>query len=211
MVYEAVQNEAGTHFDWELEAVTPKMLNWFWCNMEKCDQLWHPNQHMGLTWMIDVKKSGPIGSIHRAPQKWNDGKVITPYIRLDDPAKTPDHVRKVLKYDHAIIAVGFNLEGKEDLYDPETTRKEAYRIHQWQSCESGVVGMSSAIPLHESSDQYEDSSMIWAVHAQEEITNWEVYLPQLYSLYRVVEDRDICPYYSFEITGTGLNAQYKYL
>lgn len=35
--------------------------------MEKCDNLWHPNQNVGLTWMIDPRENGPIGSIHRAP------------------------------------------------------------------------------------------------------------------------------------------------
>ena len=38
-----------THIDWELDGVTSKMLNWFWSNMEKCDNLWHPGQHIVLT------------------------------------------------------------------------------------------------------------------------------------------------------------------
>lgn len=211
MLKEIKQDEKGTHLEWELECVTSKMLNWFWCNMEKCDYLWHPNQHIGLSWMIDPREAGPIGSIHRAPQKWNDGKLITPYIRLDDVARVPEHVRQVIKYDHAIVAVGMNLEGKEDTYDFDQTRKEAYRVHQWQSSEAGVIGMSSAIPLHEADDQYEDSGLIWAQHASEETGNWEVFLPQLYSLYRVISDPQICPYASFEIEGSGIDAKYKYL
>ena len=211
MLKEIKQDEKGTHLEWELECVTSKMLNWFWCNMEKCDYLWHPNQHIGLSWMIDPREAGPIGSIHRAPQKWNDGKLITPYIRLDDVARVPEHVRQVIKYDHAIVAVGMNLEGKEDTYDFDQTRKEAYRVHQWQSSEAGVIGMSSAIPLHEADDQYEDSGLIWAQHASEETGNWEVFLPQLYSLYRVITDPQICPYASFEIEGSGIDAKYKYL
>ena len=158
------QDELGTHLEWELEGVTCKMLNWFWGNLEKCDSLWHPNQHLGLTWFIDPRDSGVIGSIHRAPQKWNDGKMITPYILLEDVSKVEDHVKKVIKYDHAVIAIGYDLDGKEDTYDPKTTRKEAYRVHQWQASESGVIGMSSAIPLHAADDQYEDSGLIWAQH-----------------------------------------------
>ncbi len=211
MLKETRQDDLGTHLEWELDGVTARMLNWFWCNMEKCDNLWHPNQHVGLSWMIDPRESGPIGSIHRAPQKWNDEKLITPYIRLDDVAKVPDHVRRVLKYDYAVVAVGFDLEGKEETYDPENSRKEAYRVHQWQPSECGVVGMSSAIPLHEIGDQYEDSGLIWAAHAAEETGNWEVFLPQLYQLYRIIEDPMICPYYSFELEGKGENARYKYL
>ena len=32
----------GTHFDWTLDGVTPRMINWFWSNMEKSFVLWHP-------------------------------------------------------------------------------------------------------------------------------------------------------------------------
>lgn len=211
MKKEIKQDELGTHINWELDGVTAKMLNWFWLNMEKGDNLWHPNQHVGLSWMIDPREHGPIGSIHRAPQKWNDNKLITPYIRLDDVAKVPDHVRRVLKYKYAVVAVGFNLEGKEETYDPERSRKEAYRVHQWEPSECGVVGMSSAIPLHEEGDQYEDSGLIWAAHGSEEVGNWEVFLPPLYTLYKVIDDPQICPYASFELEGTGIDAKYKYL
>jgi hypothetical protein len=38
-----------THIDWELDDVTPWMLDWFWVNMEKGDHLWHPNQHKGYS------------------------------------------------------------------------------------------------------------------------------------------------------------------
>jgi hypothetical protein len=208
MLKEIRQDEIGTHLDWELECVTSKMLNWFWCNMEKCDNLWHPDQHVGLSWFIDIREKGPIGSIHRAPQKWNNGVLITPYIRLEDVTKAPDKVRRVLKYDHAIIAVGMNLDGIEDTYDPGKTPKLAYRVHQWQSSEAGVVGMSSGIEVVENDA---DSGMIWAQHAAEETGNWEVFLPQLYSMYRVIKDKSICPYYSFELEGQGLEAKYKYL
>jgi len=27
------------------------MLDWFWCNLDKWDYLWHPNQHNGFEWM----------------------------------------------------------------------------------------------------------------------------------------------------------------
>ncbi len=205
------QDELGTHLEWELDGVTPKMINWFWGNLEKCDSLWHPNQHMGLSWFKDPRDVGVIASIHRAPQKWNDGRFIKPYILLADVQKVPDHVREVIKYDHAVVAIGYDLDGREETWDPEKTRKEAYRVHQWQSSEDGVVGMSSAIPIHPAGDQYEDSGLIWAQHAAEEVGNWEVFLPQLYSLYRVVTDRKICPYFSFLIEGKGVNAKYKNL
>lgn len=30
------QDDKGrTHIDWELDGITPKMIDWFWANMEK--------------------------------------------------------------------------------------------------------------------------------------------------------------------------------
>ena len=53
-----------THIEWELNDVTPYQLNWFWCNMEKGDYLWHPNQHKGFEWWISLEEAGgPLGSV----------------------------------------------------------------------------------------------------------------------------------------------------
>jgi hypothetical protein len=84
--------KSWTHIDWELGEVTARMLDWFWCNMEKGDYLWHPNQHNNFEWMpgYGVKDLGtPIGSIHIAPQTWNDGKVMRPYLRIEPLSAVP--------------------------------------------------------------------------------------------------------------------------
>jgi hypothetical protein len=47
-----------THIDWELDGVTSKMLNWFWSNMEKGDNLWHPDQHMDFGWFVSMEEAG---------------------------------------------------------------------------------------------------------------------------------------------------------
>ena len=65
--------------------------------------------------------------------------------------------------------------------------------------------MSSAI---EAKENAADDGLIWAAHANEEVGNWEVFLPTLMRLYRVITDPEICPYYSFRVEGSGRDARY---
>jgi len=195
-----------THIDWELGEVTPKMLNWFWCNMEKCDYLWHPNQHNDFEWWGGIKELGtPIGSIHIAPQTWNDGKKIRPYIRMEDLKDVPEDIKALVKYDHVVIVGGISILGDNVKRDDPVL---AYRIHQWQKTDDGVVGMSSGV---EAKVNDADSGLIWAAHATEEVGNWEVFLPDLFRLYKVITNPDICPYYSFKVEGTGKDIKYLYI
>jgi hypothetical protein len=39
------QDRTGTHIGWQHDAITARMIDWFWSNMEKCMLLWHPEQH----------------------------------------------------------------------------------------------------------------------------------------------------------------------
>ncbi len=192
-----------THIDWELDGVTSRMLNWFWSNMEKGDNLWHPDQHMDFGWFVSMEEAGgPLGSIHIAPQKWADGKLNKIHIRMEPFSKVPANVREVIKYDHCVIVAGISLTGinvKRD--DPPF----GYRIHQWQKTDAGVEGMSSGIEVEKNEA---DNGLIWAKHAMEEVGNWEVFLPRLYELYKVIQNPHINHYYSFKVTGKGKDAHY---
>jgi hypothetical protein len=197
-----------THIDWELGEVTPRMLDWFWCNMDKCDYLWHPNQHNGFEWMKGYGVSElktPLNSIHIAPQTWADGVEMRPYIRIEPLENVPAYIRETIKYDHVVIVAGISIFGQNvHPSDPPM----AWRVHQWQKTDDGVVGMSSGM----TAEGYEvESGMVWAAHAVEEVGNWEVFLPDLYRLYRVITRSDICPYYSFRIEGLGKEARYAEL
>ncbi|WP_005037737.1 hypothetical protein [Holophaga foetida] len=68
------QDSMGTHMDWKHEGITAHMIDWFWSNMEKGILLWHPEQHEPLEWAVPVTPGDPRGSVHIAPQTWNDGK-----------------------------------------------------------------------------------------------------------------------------------------
>jgi hypothetical protein len=194
-----------THIDWELDDVTPRMLNWFWCNMEKCDHLWHPDQHHGFEWLkghsVSELKS-PILSIHIAPQTWGDGLAMRPYLRMEPLESVPADIRETIKYDHVVIVAGISIFGENvDPKDPPM----AWRVHQWQKTDDGVIGMSSGMTAEGCKVE---SGMVWAAHAIEEVGNWGVFLADLSRLYKVVTRADICPYYSFRVEGTGCNARY---
>ena len=152
-----------THIDWELNDVTPYQLNWFWCNMEKGDYLWHPNQHKGFEWWISLEEAGgPLGSVHIAPQTWNDGVKIRPYIKFPRLEDIPAEYRDLIKYDHVVFAGAISIIGDDVKPDDPVL---GYRCHQWQKSDNGVVGMSSAI---EAKENAADDGLIWAAHANEE-------------------------------------------
>jgi hypothetical protein len=195
----------GTHFDWSHDGVTARMLDWFWSNMEKGFILWHPEQHEPLEWPVPVKPGNPIGSIHNAPQTWSDGKRQNLYIRAEKLEEVPAEVRDLVVYEHVIIVAGLGFDD-EALKHPNPM---GYRIHQWQSCDGGVVGRSSAIGTRRK--ETAEDGRVWAAHAGQEIANWGAFLPQLYALYRVVKDGRRNPFADLSVEGRGRAAKYKYI
>ncbi|WP_432407447.1 hypothetical protein [Wukongibacter sp. M2B1] len=195
----------GTHLEWQHEGVTPKMIDWFWSNMEKAMLLWHPEQHEPLEWAVSPKHGNPIGSIHIAPQTWNDGTRQNLYIRFEDLNDIPDWVKEYVVYEHCVIVAAIGL-GEESLKNPEVM---GYRIHQWQKTDYGVEGKSSAIGIKKL--ESEEDGLIWATHCEEEIGNWGVFLPQLYNLYRVVKNTEYNPYADLSLEGKGKDLKYKYI
>lgn len=199
------QDQYGTHLDWSHECVTPKMIDWFWSNMEKGYILWHPSQHERLEWAVPPVHGNPIGSIHIAPQTWNDGVRQNLYIRMETLESLPEFVQDYIIYDHVVVVAGLGL-GDEALDNPEPW---GYRIHQWQKTDFGVVGKSSAIGMLKKESKEE--GVIWAEHCEEEIGNWGVFLPSLYELYRVVDNTDTNPFADLTVEKTNNGLAYKYI
>ncbi|MDE3116586.1 MAG: hypothetical protein KGL26_13365, partial [Pseudomonadota bacterium] len=56
-----------------------------------------------------------------------------------------------------------------------------------------------------------DDGKVWAAHAAQEIGNWEVFLPQLYGLYRVVTDPRRNPFTDLSVEGRGRAARYRHI
>lgn len=199
------QDAMGTHLDWKHEGITPRMIDWFWSNMEKGFLLWHPEQHEPLTWAIPPEHGNPIGAVHIAPQTWNDGTRQNLYIRFEDFRDVPVEVKAYVIYDHCIIVAGLGL-GEESMNNPDPM---GYRIHQWQKTDFGVVGKSSAIGARKK--ETPEEGLIWAEHCKEEIGNWGAFLADLYNLFKVVKNRDYNPFADLSVEGRGQDLRYKYI
>ena len=195
----------GTHIDWQHEDITPRMIDWFWSNMEKGFILWHPEQHEALQWAVPPKHGDPLGAIHIAPQTWNDGRRQNLYIRFERLEDLSPEIAQCIRYEHVMVVAGLGM-GEECLAKPEPM---GYRIHQWQKTDAGVVGRSSAIGTRRK-ETVEDGK-VWAAHAAQEIGNWGSFLPQLYSLYKVVTDTARNPYTDLSVEGVGRSARYRHI
>jgi hypothetical protein len=205
MNHTVTHDALGTHLDWRLDELTARMIDWFWSNMEKGFILWHPEQHEALEWAVPPKHGNPIGSVHIAPQTWNDGVRQNLYIRFERLEDVPAEVRDYIIYEHVVIVAGLGL-GEQSLVNPNPM---GYRLHQWQKTDYGVVGKSSGIGTRRK-ETVEDGR-VWAAHCAQEVGNWEVFLPQLYTLYKVVEDTNRNPYADLFVEGKGREASYKFI
>lgn len=195
----------GTHIDWRHDGLTPRMIDWFWSNMEKGFILWHPEQHESLEWAIPPQHGAPLGAIHIAPQTWSDGRRMNLYIRFERLEDLPPEIRDYIVYEHAIVAAGLGF-GEECLADPVPF---GYRVHQWEKTDFGVVGKSSAFGTKRK--ETVDDGKVWAAHCAQEIGNWGVFLPQLYGLYKVVTDPVRNPFADLSVEGRRREARYRYI
>jgi hypothetical protein len=163
MTMKRIETDDAMILEWELENVTPRMIDWFWSNMEKCILLWHPEQHEPLEWAVPPVHGNPIGSIHIAPQTWDDGTRQNLYIEFLDIARTPEQFVKYIRHEHAAAVCCIGM-GEEALSKPEI---RGYRIHQWSKSDNGVIGSSTAIGALKK-ENHEDK-MNWAAHCEKEI------------------------------------------
>lgn len=199
------QDEVGTHIDWQHDGITPKMIDWFWSNMEKGFLLWHPAQHEPLTWAVPVQHGNPIGAVHLAPQTWNDGTRQNLYIRFETLESIVPEAKKYIEYEHVIVTSCIGL-GEESLNNPQNW---GYRFHQWEKTDYGIRGKSNAIGLLKK--ETHEQGLIWADHCMEEIGNWGNFLPQLYELFKVVTNPKYNPYTDLTVEGKGDDMKYKFI
>lgn len=205
MISEPTHDALGTHFDWTLDGVTPRMIDWFWSNMEKGFILWHPEQHEPLEWPVPPRHGDLRGAIHNAPQTWGDGRRQNLYIRFERFEDVPDEVRDLIVHEHVIIVAGLGLtEAEMHAGDPM-----GYRVHQWSASDEGVRGRSSGIGRRKPEDAA--AGRVWAAHAGQEIANWARFLPQLYQLYQVVSDPRRNPCTDLGVQGQGRAARYRHM
>lgn len=205
MEIKVTQDNLGTHVDWKHDGITPKMLDWFWSNMEKMYVLWHPKTHGTLTWPKPPVHGNPVESIHRAPHHYPDGVKQDIYIRIEDLTEVPGEIKDYIIYEHCVVVAGLGL-GPESI---ETGEPMGYRIHQWEKTDYGVVGKSSAFGAK--IKETKEDGLKWAEHCVEEIENWKMFLSQMYDLFKSVANTDTNPFADLTVEGEGRNAKYKYI
>ncbi len=201
------QDERGwTHLDWELEGVTPDMIDWHWANLEKSYFLWHPSQHIGFRWLIAPTQDRFLGCVHAASQFRNDGTRREPKIRYEDVSKLGKEVQDLIVYDHVCVDAALNLTEEKD---PSKAPALGYRVHQWKASDAGVMGRSTAVSLNVTDKEAElREGKIWAAHAEEETGNWGVFLPELYRLWSVVPHNEIHLKWSLKVERTEHGVRY---
>jgi len=139
-----------------------------------------------------------------APQVRSDGALIKPCIRWEDVKNLPEEIKSIIVFDYVVVAAAISITGENV---DENAPPIGYRIHQWGKTDFGVRGRSTAIPTEaESSERLLN---VWVLHAQEEITNFQAFLPQLYRLWSVVKDPEVNPYFSFKIARKGNKIIYE--
>jgi hypothetical protein len=52
---------------------------------------------------------------------------------------------------------------------------------------------------------------MWSKHCEEEIGNWAAFLPELYNLFKVVENTDHNHFTDLTVEGHGEELKYKYI
>ena len=56
-----IRDDKGrTHVDWEVDSVTPRMIDWLWSNLDKAFAQWHRTEHTGFYWAIEPRDGNAL-------------------------------------------------------------------------------------------------------------------------------------------------------
>lgn len=150
----------------KLEGVTPEMLDWWWDNMEKGYALWCPEEHKGFTWSIPPSSNGHIGALQIAVESINFSPVMPRPIRWADPKELLEFP---IQMEH-VLAAGFTGSGR-------------FLSHQYEKTSYGTF-LRSMIHVPVPGPRLDD----WARHNELESSYFPIFLPELYNLWKYVED-----------------------
>ena len=171
-----------------LPGVTAAMMDWFWANMEKCYYLWAPGSHKKFTWVKSPVQYGMEASVHMIAESCAPGLAVfggegVEIHRLPFAEFYP--LTTCLK--HAICEGVYNDLG--ELVDST--------IHMWEDCEGGCLHITATVANSKASAPpgfiikmlREDPEVKivpnWATdHEDYEASQWPVFLPKLYELWK---------------------------
>ena len=196
------------HLHWKLESVTAKMINWHWCNLEKDYILWHPEDHTGFAWAKPVTSKEFIGAVQCAVQQTSPPGIMDPLqmpfgLMYYDISCLTGERADLIRYQNAILV---GRVSNEDW----TSQPESLILHQWQDCDGGVEGISSAITVVDTDPEEFSRRMYgWAAHAGAELENFPKFLPDLFNMWQVVKDPELNKIHSMRVVRKGLGYVYQ--
>jgi len=150
----------------ELRGCTPEMLDWWWDNMDNDSyMMWHPEDHLALTWQIPPARVGHAGAIHMACEKISEIPAHILRIRWEEPEAAP--IRTI--YSHVNVASPLG-PGPEDI-------PLGCVVHEYEETAFGTR-MRSTFVLPEAAPQLFLDEL--RKHNIAEMGQFPVFLPQLY-------------------------------
>ncbi len=161
---------------WKLNGISAEMIDWFWCNIEKCNYRHHSKMEFRWTDKWGIRTTGkPIGAIYEMEQEWIDGGTIRHLIRIESLDHVPPLLTELIRYSHVVVLGGISLYDTEDA-EPDGPAY-VWRMHQWEQAEGGVRGITTGY-TRPGCDA--ESGELWAMEIVKKLQDWELYLAGTY-------------------------------
>jgi len=196
-----------------IPGVTAEMIDWWWVNMEKGYELWHPDEHKGFKWLVKPPLNGHIGAVQIATEIIDSGPVRDLRIEWVDPNIGTPEQKDFWTYEHLLTA---GTTGAQP-----GTKPQVMLSHQWEaipggckmrSCMHGFGGplpgspSSSSLPPYPSGKK--PSGGGWRVHNIAEVSTFKAFLPALWGIWQAVPDPSINRQCSLKIKKEGFHIIY---
>jgi len=127
-------------------------------------------------------------------------------LKYFDVSIMPESMANVVVYDHVCLVGGV----KKIQADDALSSVASFRLHQYQSSDEGVIGISSAITPNITDVKEElDRNLEWTEHAIGELGNFEIFLSDMYRCWSVVENPDLNVFHSLKVLKTQNGIRYE--
>lgn len=165
-----------------LPGVEPRMLDWWWANMEKGYYLWGPGAHKRFNWVRAPWQVGFLGSCHMISEVMVPGRPPMGGEGIQIQRLGLEYFPFTASLSHVIVEGIFNAKG--EVCD--------MTVHMWEAADGGsnhftaaVVNTKASLPpaFALENPQALPSDEERAYHAEYEAGRWPVFLPTLYHLW----------------------------
>ena len=167
-----------------LPGLRVEMLDWFWCNMEKCYYLWAPGSHKRFNWVREPWRYGFTKSAHMIAESVGEGYGVFGGSGIQINRLPMSWYPFTTIMDHVILEAVFNdLDEFVDM-----------TIHMWDPCVGGCRHYTACVAATDISEppkfvieMLQSGGIPKAPsetdHAEYEASRWPLFLPQMYQLW----------------------------